>query len=75
MMMMYHCLIAGVKNYDIVIATGTGGSNDAELIIALLCSAYNKRSAAAGNETNINNNQAFKAVKWLPPPKQNEKHL
>jgi hypothetical protein len=29
----HHCLIAAVKNCAVIIATGTGGSDDAELII------------------------------------------
>jgi len=68
----HHCLIAAVENCAVIIATGTGGSDDAELTDALLSSAYNKRSAAGstdGDNANINNSRAAKAVKWLPPPK------
>jgi ribosome biogenesis protein ERB1 len=55
----HHCLLAAVGSCAVVIATGTGGVEDAELTDALLA------AAAAANGDNVKSAKAAQAVKWI----------
>lgn len=56
----HHCLIAGVGKSAVIIATGTGGADDAELTDALLSAA----SSCTGDGSNVKNAKAKKSVTW-----------
>lgn len=56
----HHCMLAAVGKCAVVIATGTGGTDDAELTEALLSSA----AACSGDGSNVKNVKAKKAVIW-----------
>jgi ribosome biogenesis protein ERB1 len=56
----HHCLLAGVGKCAVVVATGTGGPDDAELTDALLSAA----ASCAGDGSNMKNAKAKKSVTW-----------
>jgi len=58
----HHCLLASAGKTTVIIATGTGGPDDAELTDALL-------SEASSGRNNITNGRTSKAVQWhsIPP--------
>ena len=56
----HHCMLAAIGKSVVVIATGTGGPDDAELTEALLSAA----SACKGDGNNVQNARAKKAVTW-----------
>lgn len=55
----HHCLLVVVGSCAVVIATGTGGVEDAELTDALLS------AAVAANGDNVKSAKAAQAVKWF----------
>lgn len=57
----HHCLLAAVGKCAVVIATGTGGADDADLNEALLSAA-----ASCKDGGNVKNAKAAKAVSWAP---------
>ncbi|KAL7484063.1 hypothetical protein ACHAW6_009703 [Cyclotella cf. meneghiniana] len=64
----HHCLIAGIGKCAVIIATGTGGVDDAEITEALLSEALSVKSG--GNIAP--ESRAAKAVKWLSLKKYNK---
>ncbi len=56
----HHCLIAATGKCAVVIATGTGGPDDAELTDALLSAG----TSCKGDGSNVKNVKASKAVTW-----------
>jgi len=56
----HHCLLAAVGKTAFIIATGTGGPDDAELTDTLLSAAI----ACNVGRNNVQNVKAAKAVKW-----------
>jgi len=56
----HHCMLAAVGKCAVVIATGTGGPDDAELTDALLSSS----SECTGDGNNIKNAKAKSSVTW-----------
>jgi ribosome biogenesis protein ERB1 len=56
----HHCILAAIGKAVVVIATGTGGPDDAELTEALLSAA----SACKGDGNNVQNVKAKKVVTW-----------
>jgi ribosome biogenesis protein ERB1 len=56
----HHCLLAGLGKCAVIIATGTGGPDDAELTDALLSSA----ASCTGDGANVKNAKAKKSVTW-----------
>lgn len=63
----HHCLLAVVGCCAVIIATGTGGAEDAELTDALLT------EAAAAKGDNVKNSKAAQAVKWFSVVKAKSK--
>jgi len=57
----HHCLLASAGKTAVIIATGTGGPDDAELTDALL-------SEASAGRNNVTNGRASKAVQWVAIP-------
>jgi len=56
----HHCVLAAVGKCAVIIATGTGGPDDAELTEALLASSLE----CTGDGSNVKNAKAKKAVTW-----------
>jgi ribosome biogenesis protein ERB1 len=64
----HHCLLAAVGKCAVVIATGTGGPDDAELTDALLSAG----AACRDGSKNVKNVKAAKVVNWKASENQDE---
>lgn len=64
----HHCIIAGVGKCAVIIATGTGGIDDAEVTDALLSDAMSVK----GGGNIAAESRAAKAVKWISLKKYNK---
>jgi ribosome biogenesis protein ERB1 len=65
----HHCLLVGIGKCAVIIATGTGSFDDAEVTEALLSEAYSIKSG--GNIAP--ESRASKSVKWISLKKYNKK--
>ena len=65
----HHCLLAAVGKCAVVVATGTGGPDDAELTDILLSAA----TSCSGDGSNTKNAKAKKSVTWKSISADNEK--
>ena len=64
----HHCIIVGVGKCAVIIATGTGGIDDAEVTDALLSDALSVK----GGGNIAPESRASKAVKWISLKKFNK---
>ena len=58
----HHCIIAAVGKCAIIVATGTGSADDAEMTEALLSASMACKKDGSG--TNVTNAKAARVVKW-----------
>ena len=66
----HHCVIVGIGKCAVIIATGTGSIDDAEVTDALLSEA----TAVKGGGNIAPESRAAKAVKWISLKKYNKQH-
>ena len=58
----HHCILAAVSKSAIIVVTGTGSADDADLTDALLSASMSCKKDGSG--TNVTNSKAAKVVKW-----------